>query len=68
MGSPSQGQSPDEDKKARWEFAFWIAHEILDIATGVVKFLCFVALALYLIISAIEGQLPGVDTVLRYLD
>jgi hypothetical protein len=60
LGPPHRPHTPIEQRKAERELFFWTAFQAL-------KLIVTVALVVYIVISLIEGELPGGDLLLRSL-
>ena len=60
MGLPHRARTPIEVRRAERELFFWTARQT-------VKLVLFAALAAYVVISLVNGQLPGVGLLLRGL-
>jgi hypothetical protein len=56
----SQPITPIGDRRAERELFFWTAHEAL-------KLVLFAALVIYIVISVVQGRLPGAEMLLRYV-
>jgi hypothetical protein len=57
---PQRARTPIEVRKAERELFFWTAHQVL-------KLVALVALVAYLIVSLLQGQLPGAQLLQRVL-
>ncbi len=55
-----RARQPIEARRAERELFFWTARQTL-------KLVIFAALTAYLVVSLVEGHLPGTQTLLRYL-
>jgi hypothetical protein len=60
VGLPHRARTPIEVRRAERELFFWTARQTL-------KLVLFAALAAYVVISLVNGQLPGVGLLLRGL-
>jgi hypothetical protein len=56
----SQQTTPIRDRRAERELFFWTAREAL-------KLVLFVALVVYVVVSIVNGRLPGAEMLLRYV-
>jgi hypothetical protein len=56
----SQQTTPIGDRKAERELFFWTAREAL-------KLVLFAALVVYVVVSVVQGRLPGAEMLLRYV-
>jgi hypothetical protein len=57
---PHRARTPIEIRRAERELFFWTAHQVI-------KLIALVALLAYLVISLIQGQLPGAQLLQRVL-
>jgi hypothetical protein len=55
-----RARTPIEVRKAERELFFWTAHQVL-------KLIALMALVAYLIVSLVQGQLPGTELLQRVL-
>jgi hypothetical protein len=55
-----RARQPIEVRKAERELFFWTARQTL-------KLVIFAAVTVYLVVSLLEGRVPGGETLVRYL-
>jgi hypothetical protein len=55
---PHKARTPIEVRKAERELFFWTAHQT-------VKLVVLIALAVYVVVSLIQGEIPGRELLLR---
>lgn len=60
VGPPHRPRTPIEVRRAERELFFWTARQTI-------KLVLFAALAVYVVVSLVEGELPGVGMLLRGL-
>ncbi len=58
MGLPHRARAPIEVRRAERELFFWTARQTI-------KLVLFAALAVYVVVSLVEGQLPGGGLLMR---
>lgn len=58
MGLPHRARAPIEVRRAERELFFWTARQAI-------KLVLFAAVAVYVVVSLIEGQLPGGGLLMR---
>lgn len=58
MGLPHRARTPIEVRRAERELFFWTARQTI-------KLVLFAALAVYVVVSLVEGQVPGSGLLLR---
>lgn len=60
MGLPTKARAPIDVRRAERELFFWTARQTI-------KLVLFAAIAVYVVVSLIEGELPGGQLLLRVL-
>ncbi|HEY4809475.1 MAG TPA: hypothetical protein VIH71_00320 [Solirubrobacteraceae bacterium] len=60
MGLPHRARAPIDVRRAERELFFWTARQAI-------KLVLFAAVAIYVVVSLIEGELPGGALLLRVL-
>ncbi|HTD08805.1 MAG TPA: hypothetical protein VK680_07925 [Solirubrobacteraceae bacterium] len=60
MGLPPKARAPIDVRRAERELFFWTARQAI-------KLVLFAAVAVYVVVSLIEGELPGGQLLLRVL-
>jgi hypothetical protein len=55
-----RARTPIEIRRAERELFFWTAHQVI-------KLIALVALVVYLVVSLLQGQLPGAQLLQRLL-
>jgi hypothetical protein len=60
VGLPRRARTPIEVRRAERELFFWTARQV-------VKLVVLAALTAYLVLSLLNGRLPGSDLLLRLL-
>ena len=60
MGLPHRARAPIEVRRAERELFFWTARQTI-------KLVLFAAVAIYVVVSLVEGQLPGGGLLMRAL-
>jgi hypothetical protein len=58
VGLPHRARTPIEVRRAERELFFWTARQTI-------KLVLFAALAVYVVVSLVEGQVPGSGLLLR---
>jgi hypothetical protein len=58
VGLPHRARAPIEVRRAERELFFWTARQAI-------KLVLFAAVAVYVVVSLIEGQLPGGGLLMR---
>ena len=60
MGLPHRPRAPIEVRRAERELFFWTARQTI-------KLVLFAAIAVYVVVSLVQGQFPGSELLLRVL-
>lgn len=60
MGLPHRARTPIEVRRAERELFFWTARQTI-------KLVLFAAVAVYVVVSLVQGQFPGSELLLRVL-
>jgi hypothetical protein len=60
VGLPTKARAPIDVRRAERELFFWTARQTI-------KLVLFAAIAVYVVVSLIEGELPGGQLLLRVL-
>jgi hypothetical protein len=60
VGLPHKARAPIDVRRAERELFFWTARQTI-------KLVLFAAVAVYVVVSLIEGELPGGQLLLRVL-
>jgi hypothetical protein len=60
-------RKPLKQRRDERELFFWTLRELLAIGRQAIRLLLLLAVAIYLIVSLIEGRLPGIESVVQAL-